>query len=88
MGLMTGAPRRATVVALTDVECYRVEKNAFNEVVKKRKQIAEDISHILARRNVELEAAKEGLDEAAKQKRLKETQGDLLHRISRFFTLD
>jgi small-conductance mechanosensitive channel/CRP-like cAMP-binding protein len=88
MGLMTGAPRRATIVALTDVECYRVEKNAFNDVVKKRKKIAEDISHILAARNVALEAAREGLDEAAKQKRLQETQGDLLHRISRFFTLD
>jgi small-conductance mechanosensitive channel/CRP-like cAMP-binding protein len=87
MGLMTGDPRRATIVALTDVEAYRLDKASFNETVRQRPQIAEDISHILARRNVELETVRENLNEEAKKKRLSEAQGDLLDRISKFFTL-
>src|SRR6185437_4422255 len=33
MGLMTGEPRTATVVALTEVECYRLDKEAFNKIM-------------------------------------------------------
>ncbi|MFO1285779.1 MAG: cyclic nucleotide-binding domain-containing protein [Rubrivivax sp.] len=31
MGLMTGAPRSATVVAAGDVECYRLDKAGFED---------------------------------------------------------
>lgn len=87
MGMMTGEPRSATVIALTDVECYRLDKGAFNEILKHRPEIAEDISEQLARRKVELDAAREGLDEEAMQVRMRSHQGDLLNRIKRFFTL-
>jgi hypothetical protein len=39
----------------------------------------------MARRRVELEAVKEGLDEEAKLLRMRERQGDILDRIRRFF---
>ncbi|MDX6578247.1 MAG: hypothetical protein QOE96_4200, partial [Blastocatellia bacterium] len=87
MGMMTGDPRSATVIALTDVECYRVDKEAFNHILKQRPEIAEDISEQLARRRVELDAAREGLNDEAMQARLRYHQGDLLQRIRRFFTL-
>src|SRR4029077_9143258 len=29
MGMLTGEPRRATVIAKTDVECYRLDKAGF-----------------------------------------------------------
>jgi small-conductance mechanosensitive channel len=87
MGLMTGEPRTATVIAQTDVECYRLDKEAFNDILRRRPEIAEDISHILARRRVELEAVREGLNEEAKRQRMRRAQGDLLHRIRSFFTL-
>jgi small-conductance mechanosensitive channel/CRP-like cAMP-binding protein len=87
MGMMTGDPRSATVIALTDVECYRVDKEAFNHILKQRPEIAEDISEQLARRRVGLDAAREGLNEEAMQARLRYHQGDLLQRIRRFFTL-
>jgi CRP-like cAMP-binding protein len=35
MGLMTGEPRRATVIAKTDVECYRIDKDSFEKMVNK-----------------------------------------------------
>jgi CRP-like cAMP-binding protein len=87
MGMMTGEPRSATVIALSDVECYRVDKEAFNDILKHRPEIAEDISEHLARRRVELDAAREGLTEEAMQARLRHHQGDFLKRIRHFFGL-
>jgi len=87
MGMMTGEPRSATVIALNDVECYRVDKEAFHEILKQRPEIAEDISEHLARRRVELDAAREGLNEEAKRARMSYHQHDLLNRIRNFFTL-
>ena len=87
MGMMTGQPRRATVIALTDMVCYRLDKDAFQEIINRRPEIAEDISHILARRNVELEAVREELSEEAKRERMNHAQTDLLDRIREFFRL-
>ncbi len=48
MGLMTGAPRRATVTARTDLECYRLDKAGFEKVLRARPDIASGISDVLA----------------------------------------
>lgn len=87
MGMMTGEPRSATVVAITNVECYRLDKDAFHDILKQRPEIADDISTLLANRRVELEAAREGLNEEAKRLRMRYHQNDLLRRIKNFFTL-
>jgi small-conductance mechanosensitive channel/CRP-like cAMP-binding protein len=87
MGMMTGEPRSATVIALSDVECYRVDKDAFRNILRSRPEIAEDISEVLARRRVELDAAREDLNEEAKRARMRKHQGDLLQRIRNFFAL-
>jgi small-conductance mechanosensitive channel/CRP-like cAMP-binding protein len=88
MGLMTGEPRMATVIALTDTECYRLDKQGFQDILQRRPEIAEDIAHILARRRVELDAVREDLTEEAMRQRMSHTQGDLLRRIRDFFTLN
>jgi small-conductance mechanosensitive channel/CRP-like cAMP-binding protein len=88
MGMMTGEPRAATVIAKTDVECYRLDKESFDKIMRRRPEIAEDISHILARRRVELEAVRDGLNEEAMRQRMSHTQGDFLRRIRKFFTLE
>ena len=87
MGMMTGEPRSATVIALTDVECYRLDKEGFNDVLTQRPEIAEDISEQLARRRVQLDAAREGLNEEAIQARMRHHKGDLLKRMKHFFRL-
>lgn len=87
MGLMTGEPRSATVVALTDVECYRLDKDTFQATLEQRPQLAADISTVLARRRVELEATKEGLTEEKKRQRLRHHESDLLRRMQKFFAL-
>jgi small-conductance mechanosensitive channel len=88
MGLMTGETRTATVIAGTDVECYRLDKEAFHDILRRRPEIAEDISHILARRRVELDGIREGLNEEAMRQRMRRTQHDVLNRIRNFFKLD
>ncbi len=54
MSLMTGAMRAATVVAKSDVECYIVDKEAFQEILQEKPELASIISDILARRQVAL----------------------------------
>jgi small-conductance mechanosensitive channel/CRP-like cAMP-binding protein len=85
MALMLDGQRSATVVALTDCACYRLDKHDFMEIIARRPGIAEEIAATLAKRRTELEAAKEGLNEQAKRERQKTTEDDLLARIRRFF---
>jgi small-conductance mechanosensitive channel/CRP-like cAMP-binding protein len=87
MSLMTGEPRTATVVALEEVQCYRLDKESFNATLASRPELAEDFSQILAQRRVELEAAREGLDAEDKKRRFAATQSDIRLRIYRFFGL-
>jgi small-conductance mechanosensitive channel len=87
MALLTGETRSATVVAHTDVVCYKLDKESFLETIQARPSMAEEISRLLAHRRVELDAAREDLNEEAKRQRLATTQQDLLSRIRGFFRL-
>ncbi len=49
IGLMTGAPRRATVIASTDVETYRLDKEGFQAIIEQL-ELADSLSGILERR--------------------------------------
>ncbi|MBV1774217.1 mechanosensitive ion channel family protein [Burkholderiaceae bacterium DAT-1] len=53
MGMMTGAPRTATVVAGSRVECYRLDRDGFEAIISARPEIAEEISRVLAKRQAE-----------------------------------
>jgi len=88
MGLMTGEPRSATVVALTEVECYRLDKEALNKIMAGRPEIAQEISGLMAHRSVELKAVREDLDAEAKRRALEAEHRRLMGTIKRFFGLD
>jgi small-conductance mechanosensitive channel/CRP-like cAMP-binding protein len=88
MGLMTGEPRQADVIALTDIECYRLDKTAFDHVMKARPEVAAEFSRTLAERRVELWAVKEGLSEEEKKARQKSEEERIFARIKEFFALD
>jgi CRP-like cAMP-binding protein len=85
MGLMTGEPRNATVQALNHVDTYHLDKEAFQQLLKLRPEILENVAEMLAKRRVELEQAKESLDQAAKLRRQNEAKGHLLERIKAYF---
>jgi small-conductance mechanosensitive channel/CRP-like cAMP-binding protein len=87
MGLMTGEPRHASVIALADAECYRLEKEALEKIIKVRPEIADEISRTLAHRMVELIAVRDGLDAEAKRSREESEQERILKRIQVFFGL-
>ncbi|HEX4406354.1 MAG TPA: cyclic nucleotide-binding domain-containing protein, partial [Polyangia bacterium] len=57
MSLMTGESRSATVVAKSDCECYVVDKQAFQEILEERPELAGIISDILSRRQIVLDGA-------------------------------
>ena len=88
MGLLTGAPRTADVVARTDVECYRLDKEGLEQVLKARPAIAGEISTLMARRKADLASAQEELSHAARERLLEDSRGELLGRIRRFFNLE
>lgn len=88
MGLMTGQPRLATVVARTPVDCYRLDKAGFGKIVAQRPEVAADISAVLAQRKVELVMARENCDAAAKEKRIAAERSALLDAIRGFFALE
>lgn len=56
MGLMTGEPRRATVTARTDAECYRLDKKSFEHIMQSRPELADLFAHILTERSKQLVA--------------------------------
>ena len=88
MGLLTGERRTATIVAVTPVECYRLDKSAFQDLLSQRPEISEQIADLLAKRRMELVAVKEGLDHDSRNERLRITRTDLLGKIRVFFALD
>ncbi len=87
MSLLTGEPRAASAVAITDVECWRLEKEAFQVVLRSKPEFAGPIASLLAKRRVGLLAAREKLDETQKSNRLAEEQVDMLARMRRFLGL-
>ena len=87
MGLLTGEQRAATIVAVSDVECYRLDKTAFQHVLDERPELALRISELLTQRRVELEVVREGLSSEAKAERMAESQTQILSQIKNFFGL-
>jgi small-conductance mechanosensitive channel/CRP-like cAMP-binding protein len=87
MSLMTGAPRLASVIATTDVECYRLNKGAFEEIMRDRPSIAEEISNILVERRAQLDSAMQVLNEEPLDKQINRQHNEVLAAVKRFFGL-
>jgi small-conductance mechanosensitive channel/CRP-like cAMP-binding protein len=88
MGLMTGEPRSADVVATSEVDCFRLGRDTFKTVLLGRPEIVTELSTKLASRRVELIAAREGLDASSKQQREASERERILRSIKAFFALD
>lgn len=88
IGLLTGEPRVATVIATTPVQTYRLDKDALEGVMKERPAIAEELSHALAQRQTELNTILHSLDSESKTRRLAKDQSDILGKIKNFFSLE
>lgn len=87
MGMLTGEKRRAGAVALTDVECYRLDKKGFEKIIQQRPEIAEEISQVIAARSLELDTRLQQMDSRAQQQAIADLRTELLRGIRRFFNL-
>lgn len=87
MSLMTGAPRAASVIALTDVECYRLDKEAFEEIMQARPSIAEEVTHILVERRAQLDSVLQNMGEESLNKVIHPQHNEMLAAVKRFFGL-
>ncbi|POZ60097.1 mechanosensitive ion channel family protein [Chromobacterium alticapitis] len=86
MGLMTGESRSGTVIARSNVECLRLDKDAFQAILVSRKELAETISSILVERLQERRGKipEELLDSGGDAPH----RGELVERIRNFFGLN
>jgi len=83
--LLTGENRSATGVALTRVDCYRLDKEGLQGIINRQPDLAEDMSVVMAHRQMELAVVRERLDQETARLREAESQMQLLARIRRFF---
>ena len=86
MSLLSGDTRSATVIAKTDVECYRLDRSSFQELLGARPEIAEEVGRIARARKPELDLARETFANAM-VKTTDAKQGKLVARLRRLLGL-
>ncbi len=86
MALISGEARGATVVAKTDVECYRLDRASFQELIGARPEIAEEVKRVMGVRSPDLERARTASALAGEGGREAEQRG-LFDRLQRFLRL-
>ncbi|MGA3327236.1 MAG: mechanosensitive ion channel family protein [Terriglobia bacterium] len=87
MSLLTGEPRSASLKALEESECYRLDRKAFEDILHGRPEIAHYLSELLARRKVEIEAVRSDLDAAARAAMIQGQQRSIFDKIHKLFGL-
>ena len=58
MGVLTGEPRTATVVALGDAALLSVDRDAFERILSAEPDLARKLAETIARRRIALDAAR------------------------------
>lgn len=87
MGLLTGQPRGATVIAESDAECLRLDKSGFDTILRNRPEIVDELSQALARRQAENDAKLRELGHGDRAAGERGRTRELIMRIRRFFSL-
>jgi CRP-like cAMP-binding protein len=82
MALITGDSRTATVVAKTDVECYRLDRASFQELLLGRPEVSEAIKRVMGGRRGDLERVRQSYSDAPPEA---EAEVRLSTKIRRFF---
>ena len=85
MSLLTGEPRRATVVAKNDAECYVIDRGSFQRILRENSKLADEIGKLLSEREMKNKIEREGL--SAEAARANTDHQALLTRIRSFFGL-
>jgi len=87
MGLLTGQARTATVIAESDVLCYRLDKSGFDAIMRARPELADGFAKVVARRQAENDATLQAADADARARMTVSRASDLVRRIRQFFDI-
>lgn len=87
MSLLTGEPRTATIVAISEVVVYVMGHAAFREILKKHPTLAEEMSRVLVSRQLEIEQLRVVSPETEVEKQVIDRSRQLLAKIRQFFSL-
>ena len=88
MGLLTGQARTATIIAESEVLCYRLDKSGFESIIQARPELAEAMSRTVATRQAANDATLASLSAEARAQATGTRASELVRRIRSFFGLD
>ena len=88
MGLLTGQARTATIVAESEVLCYRLDKHGFEAIIQARPELAEAMSRTVAERQAANDATLASLSAEARAQATGTRASEIVRRIRQFFGLD
>jgi small-conductance mechanosensitive channel/CRP-like cAMP-binding protein len=87
MGLLTGQARTATIIAESEVLCYRLDKHGFEAILKARPELAEAMSRTVTARQAANDATLASLSAEARAQATGTRASELVRRIRQFFGL-
>jgi len=85
MSVLTGAPRTASIKAISDASCYEIEKELLSDIFKTYPDTMEKIAHCLMQRKEELNLHISTTSAQTQSK--KDNENQLLAKIKTFFGL-
>jgi small-conductance mechanosensitive channel/CRP-like cAMP-binding protein len=88
MALVTGERRKATVKAGRECELLVIDKLAFQDVLRKNPTVIEQLSEILAERQLKLDATQAELSSGERASVKLETSSQLIGKIKKFFAIN
>lgn len=83
ISLLTGEPRSASVVAIDQVDCQRLDRPDFAAIIEQRPELADEISQIMEKRQQVLSTTRERLNSAG----ISNEPHRLLARIQKVFRI-
>ena len=84
MALLTGDPRNATVIAMSEVEAVEIRKEAFSSYVRKNPEALTRLTELLAQRQLSNEKQSAGGDTPERRAQVSAT---MMKRLRGFFQL-
>lgn len=87
MGLLTGQARTATIMAESEVLCYRLDKVAFEAIIHARPELANAMSQTVAARQAANDATLASLSAADRERATVSRASELVRKIRHFFGL-
>ncbi|MBI1368855.1 MAG: mechanosensitive ion channel [Planctomycetes bacterium] len=88
MSMLTGEPRSASVVAVTDATLYELDRDVLTPILQARPEFAQTLSRVLAERRSHTQTRLQQFDTPAAVDARRTLAADFLKRIQGFFGLN